>query len=129
MAEARKPVSRKRTASPERAALMREVLGLIGERWTLLVVNALVEHDTMRFSRLHEAVGQVSQKMLTKTLRRLERDGLVERTVHPTVPPHVDYELTKLGRSLGEAVCEIWQWVDKHTDDVVRARSRFDTKR
>jgi DNA-binding HxlR family transcriptional regulator len=64
--------------------------------------------------------------MLTKTLRQLERDGLVTRTVHPVVPPHVDYELTPLGQSLGEAVCSVWLWVEQHMHDVQRSRRSFD---
>lgn len=119
---------RRRVASPERAALLREVLGLVGEKWTLLVVNALTELGTLRFSRLHAEVGDVSQKMLTKTLRRLERDGLLQRTVYPTVPPHVEYSLTPLGRSLGDAVCVIWEWTEKHANDVKKSRAVYDER-
>ena len=68
----------------------------------------------------------ISQKMLTKTLRQLERDGLVTRRVHPVIPPRVDYKLTRLGESLGEAVCGIWVWAEKHGRDVERARRAYD---
>lgn len=105
--------------------LVREVLERVADKWTLLVIMAL-EDGHLRFSRIREKVGGVSQKMLTKTLRQLERDGLVTRTVHPVVPPHVDYELTPLGHSLGEAVCSVWLWVEKHVHDVQRSRRAFD---
>ena len=105
--------------------LVREVLERVADKWTLLVIVAL-EDGRLRFSRIREKVGGVSQKMLTKTLRQLERDGLVTRTVHPVVPPHVDYELTPLGESLGEAVCSVWLWVEQHMHDVQRSRRSFD---
>src|SRR5262245_36121739 len=87
--------------------LVRDVLERIADKWTLLVLDAL-EGGELRFTRIREKVGGVSQKMLTKTLRQLERDGLVTRTVHPVVPPHVDYKLTPLGESLAESVCGVW---------------------
>jgi DNA-binding HxlR family transcriptional regulator len=82
----------------------------------------------LRFTQLRDRIGGVSQKMLTKTLRHLERDGLVTRRVHPVVPPHVDYELTPLGGALAEAVCVLWGWVDSHLDEVEAARSAFDRR-
>jgi DNA-binding HxlR family transcriptional regulator len=105
--------------------LVRELLSRIADKWTLLVIEALEHGDPMRFSRLQESVGGVSQKMLTKTLRQLERDGLVTRHVHPVIPPHVDYQLTELGRSLGEAVCGIWIWVEANAAAVDKARREF----
>ena len=87
---------------------------------------ALEREEDTRFTRLQERIGGVSQKMLTKTLRQLERDGLVTRRVHATVPPRVDYTLTPLGESLGEAVCGMWMWVEKHADAVETARRSFD---
>ncbi len=93
---------------------MREILERIADKWTLLVIDALDGERELQFSRLQQRVGGVSQKMLTKTLRQLERDGLVTRRVHATVPPRVDYRLTPLGEKLGEAVCGIWLWVDAH---------------
>jgi DNA-binding HxlR family transcriptional regulator len=80
----------------------------------------------MRFSRLRDEVGSVSQKMLTKTLRQLERDGLVSRYVHPVIPPRVDYQLTPLGRSLLDKVCGIWDWVETHMNEMELARRQFD---
>ncbi|HUJ60224.1 MAG TPA: helix-turn-helix domain-containing protein [Kofleriaceae bacterium] len=112
-----------------REALVREMLGRVGDKWTLLVIDALVDAGELRFSRLRDAIGGISQKMLTKTLRELERDGLVTRRVHPTVPPRVDYKLTRLGEQLGESVCGIWEWVDEHLAAVERARRAYDARR
>jgi len=81
-------------STPEIDALVREIIGRIADKWTMLVLEVLAEHGTVRFTRLGELVGGVSQKMLTKTLRQMEYDGLVTRTVHPVIPPHVDYKLT-----------------------------------
>lgn len=75
------------------------------------------------FHRLNEAIGGISQKMLTKTLRAMEADGLVTRTVHPVVPPHVDYELTARGRSLGEAFCGVWTWAETHREAIFASRA------
>ena len=79
----------------------------------------------VRFTRLGQLVGDISQKMLTKTVRQMESDGLVTRTIHPVIPPRVDYELTELGRSLGEAFCGVWIWVEEHSDEIERARVAF----
>jgi len=120
----------RRQLTPEeetrKEALVREMLGRIADAWTLLVLDALDDGRAARFSRLRERVGGISQKMLTKTLRQLERDGLVQRTVHPEVPPRVEYRLTPLGRSLGAAVCGVWEWVEKNLERVERARRSYD---
>ncbi len=105
--------------------LVRELLDRVADKWTLLVIEALESGQPVRFSRLREQVTGVSQKMLTKTLRQLERDGLLTRRVHPVIPPHVDYTLTDSGRSLGEAVCGIWIWVEANADSVAAARQAF----
>jgi DNA-binding HxlR family transcriptional regulator len=118
-----------RATTPDSERMVREVLERVADKWTLLVLDALETGGEQRFTRVREAVGDISQKMLTKTLRQLERDGLVRRTVHPVVPPHVDYALTPLGLSLAEAVCGIWLWVEAHQNDVERARSAFDGRR
>jgi DNA-binding HxlR family transcriptional regulator len=110
----------------EKEALVHEILGRIADKWTLLIIDVLGEHGVVRFTELRRHVGGISQKMLTKTLRQMERDGLVTRRVHPVIPPHVDYELSPLGESLGEAVCSIWTWVDRHMNDVAKARRAFD---
>ena len=91
----------------------------------MLILEALTENGVMRFTRLGEAVTGISQKMLTKTLRQLERDGLIERTVHPVIPPHVDYRLTHLGGTLSEAFCGVWEWAERYYADVARSRSAF----
>ena len=108
--------------------LAREMLGRIADKWTLSVIEVLEEQGEMRFTRILEALSTISQKMLTKTLRQMECDGLVTRHVHPVVPPRVDYRLTPLGESLGEAACSIWLWVDKHYEDVVKWRKAFDKR-
>jgi DNA-binding HxlR family transcriptional regulator len=115
-------------SDPNKEAMVREMLGRIADKWTLLVIEALDRETDIRFSRLQERVGSISQKMLTKTLRNLERDGLVTRRVHPTVPPRVDYRLTPLGESLGEAVCGMWMWVERHVNAVEEARRTFDDR-
>lgn len=113
-------------ALSRKEALVREILGRVADKWTLLVIEALESEGEIRFSRLREKIGGVSQKMLTKTLRQLERDGLVTRRVHAVVPPRVDYTLTPLGESLGESVCGIWLWVEAHMGDVERSRRAYD---
>jgi DNA-binding HxlR family transcriptional regulator len=115
--------------APEKEALVREMLDRVGDKWTLLVIEELGSGGELRFTQLRDRIGQVSQKMLTKTLRELERDGLVTRRVHPVVPPRVDYRLTKLGEALGEAVCGIWTWVEAHLKDVERSRRAYDRQK
>jgi DNA-binding HxlR family transcriptional regulator len=113
----------------QKEAMVREMLERVGDKWTLLVIEELGSGGELRFTQLRDRIGNVSQKMLTKTLRDLERHGLVSRRVHPVVPPRVDYKLTKLGEELGEAVCGIWTWVEKHMKDVLRARQAYDARR
>ena len=115
-------------AAIDKEALVRELLGRIADKWTLMVIDALGEQGQLRFSRLRDHIGGVSQKMLTKTLRQLERDGLVTRRVYPEVPPRVEYRLTALGESLGESVCGVWQGVEAHGKDVERSRRAHDRK-
>ena len=112
----------------EAELLLREILERVADKWTLIVVDALGESGEMRFTALRSAIGGISQKMLTRTLRQMERDGLVTRHVHPVIPPRVDYKLTPLGESLGEAVCGVWTWVERHMKDVARARRSFDAR-
>jgi DNA-binding HxlR family transcriptional regulator len=106
----------------------REILDLVADKWTLLVIEVLSEARKLRFTRIQEQVGDISQKMLTKTLRQMERYGLVTRHVHPVIPPHVDYRITELGESLGEAVCGIWQWKEANYERVTAAREAFDAR-
>jgi DNA-binding HxlR family transcriptional regulator len=112
---------------PKLDALVREIIERVADKWTMLVLEVLEEHGVVRFTRLGELVGGVSQKMLTKTVRQMERDGLVTRTVHPVIPPRVEYELTDLGRSLGEAFCGVWIWAERHGAEIERARGEFDS--
>ena len=102
-----------------------EVLARVGDKWTVLVVSTLGD-GAKRFNELRRALGSISQRMLTLTLRGLERDGLVTRTVYPTIPPRVDYELTTLGRSLLEPVSELGLWARRNRPAIQDARRRFD---
>lgn len=99
----------------------RRVLNLIADRWTALVIYAL-DHETRRYSELEKMVGGISQKMLTQTLRSLERDGIVARTVYPVVPPHVEYALTPLGTTLIEALRSLCLWAQENLSAVEAAR-------
>jgi DNA-binding HxlR family transcriptional regulator len=110
---------------PEDCRAVSEVLARVGDKWTVLIVSTLGD-GRMRFNELRRALGSISQRMLTLTLRALERDGLVTRTVFPTVPPRVDYELTKLGRSLLEPVSALGLWARKNRAGIQDARRRFD---
>src|SRR5882757_6367557 len=103
----------------------REIIGRVADKWTLPILEVLEEHGTMRFTRLGTLVPGISQKMLTKTVRQMESDGLVKRTVYPVIPPHVEYELTALGRSLSAAFCGVWIWAEAHHDEITRARRAF----
>jgi DNA-binding HxlR family transcriptional regulator len=110
---------------PEECRGISEVLARVGDKWTVLVVSAL-GHGPKRFNELRRGLGSISQRMLTLTLRALERDGLVKRTVFPTIPPRVDYELTALGRSLLEPVTELSDWARANRATMDKARARFD---
>jgi DNA-binding HxlR family transcriptional regulator len=104
----------------------RQVLTRIADKWTMLVITLLAEDEKLRFSELRRQIEGISQKMLTQTLRGLERDGLVTRTVYPTVPVTVEYRLTDLGRSLGETVGAIRSWAYAKMDEIEAARERYD---
>ena len=104
----------------------RQVLGRVANKWTMLVISALSDEDVLRFSELRRRVEGVTQKVLTQTLRGLERDGLVERTVYPTVPVTVEYRLTPLGKSLASAVSVIKAWAYANIEELERARERYD---
>jgi len=110
---------------PEDCRAISQVLARVGDKWTVLVVSNLGD-GPKRFNELRKALGSISQRMLTLTLRGLERDGLVTRTAYPTIPPRVDYELTKLGRSLLEPVNGLSLWARKHRLAMEDARTRFD---
>ena len=108
-------------------ASVRELLSRIGDKWTVLVVR-LLRHGPRRFSELKREIDGVSQRMLTLTLRGLERDGILTRRVYPTTPPRVDYELTSLGHSLREPVEALGDWAFAHVDTIERARREFDQR-
>ena len=107
------------------ACEIRDLLDRLADKWSLLVVELLGE-GTRRFTELRRHIDGISQRMLTLTLRRLERDGLVARTVHPVVPPRVDYELTPLGASLLEAIGPLVAWTREHRDEIAGARVAYD---
>ena len=106
---------------------VREVLDRIGDKWSVLVVGLLGD-GPRRFSELRRTIDGISQRMLTLTLRGLERDGLVTRTLYPTIPPRVDYELTSLGRTLLEPIMTLHHWAAKNRSAIQEARARFDAR-
>jgi len=110
-----------------RCQVANDVISLVGDKWSVLVVSTL-GGGVMRFSEIKRAVEGVSQKMLTTTLRGLERDGYLTRTVYPTVPPRVDYELTKLGFELLEPVLALGQWAITNHARVLEARRAYDAR-
>ena len=114
---------------PRVEALVTELIGRVADKWTMLILEVLEEHGELRFTRIADHVPGISQKMLTQTLRQMERDGLVVRTVHPVVPPKVEYRLTKLVQSLGQAFCGVWVWAAKNLGEIERARADFDQRR
>jgi len=113
---------------PKIEALVNDLIGRVADKWTMLVLEVLAAKGELRFTRLSELVEGISQKMLTQTLRQMERDGLITRTVHPVVPPKVEYKLTHLGLSLGAAFCGVWVWAAENLKYVEQARREFDGK-
>lgn len=113
---------------PKVDELVNETIARVADKWTLLVLEELEEAGARRFSDLARAVPRISQKMLTQTLRQMEREGLVTRTVYPQVPPRVEYELTELGHELGEAFCGVWTWAEKNIARIEAARSAYDAR-
>jgi DNA-binding HxlR family transcriptional regulator len=104
---------------------MGDILNRIGDKWSVMVVGHLTR-KTMRFNELRHAIGGISQRMLTLTLRNLERDGLVTRTVYPEIPPRVEYQLTELGRTLTGPLDTLWNWAAEHMHSVTEARENYD---
>lgn len=109
-------------------ALVTEVIGRVADKWTMLILEALADHGELRFTRIGRLVPGISQKMLTQTLRQMERDGLVVRTVHPVIPPRVEYRLTDLGIGLGAAFCGVWLWAEANLERIETARRSFDAR-
>jgi DNA-binding HxlR family transcriptional regulator len=112
----------------ERYCPTRVVLGRIADKWTVLIMNVLSSGAPRRFNELRRSIEGISQKMLTQTLRDLERDGLIARTVYPEVPPRVEYRLTALGQTLREPVRELARWAHEHFDEIQRAQAAFDAR-
>ena len=106
----------------------REMLVRVADKWSMYVIHVLAEAGTLRFSELRRRVDGVSQRMLTVTLRGLERDGLVTRRIFPEVPPRVEYELTPLGSTLRDIVHELIEWSGAHLAEVDSARARYDAQ-
>ncbi len=107
---------------------VRDVLNRIGDKWSLLVIHLLSDR-TRRFTELRNAIDGISQRMLTVTLRGLERDGLVTRTVHPVVPPRVDYTLTDLGHSLSATITDLVKWAEHNRPNIDNARKAYDQRK
>jgi DNA-binding HxlR family transcriptional regulator len=106
---------------------VRQILDRIADKWSLLAI-ALLEGRTLRFSELRREIDGISQRMLTVTLRQLERDGLVTRTVYPVVPPRVEYALTPLGGTLHATIQALVSWTEAHQDEVAAARAAYDAR-
>ena len=106
---------------------VRQILDRVADKWSLLVI-ALLDQRSLRFTELKRKIDGVSQRMLTRTLRHLERDGLVERTVFPTVPPRVDYALTPLGVSLHTTIKALVVWTEGHQNEIASARNDYDRR-
>jgi DNA-binding HxlR family transcriptional regulator len=116
-------------SDPAVDALVTEVIGQVADKWTMLILEELAGAEHLRFTQIGRLVPGISQKMLTQTLRQMEREGLVTRTIHPVVPPRVDYRLTDLGLSLGEAFCGVWQWAEANHARIQASRDSFDAQR
>ncbi|MFI6929873.1 winged helix-turn-helix transcriptional regulator [Streptomyces sp. NPDC050287] len=106
---------------------VRQILDRVADKWSLLVI-ALLENRRLRFTELRREIDGISQRMLTVTLRSLERDGLVKRTVHPVVPPRVEYELTPLGGTLHATIRSLVTWTEAHQEEIAAARSAYDSR-
>jgi DNA-binding HxlR family transcriptional regulator len=120
MAAVKRDSSSGRTACP-----IRDVLHRVGDRWSLLVLCTLAENGALRFGAIRSRIEDISMRMLVQTLRRLEQDGFLSRTVYPTNPPCVEYSLTSLGLSLQEVVSELVRWARRNRQRVHEARRRF----
>ena len=124
--QVRRQLAAEEPLDPRVEMLVTEVIGRVADKWTMIILDLLAEHGTRRFSELEKQVRGISQKMLSQTLRGMEREGLLTRTVHPEVPPRVEYRLTDLGLTLGEAFCGVWKWAQHNLESIEQARSAFD---
>jgi DNA-binding HxlR family transcriptional regulator len=114
-------------ASEPSACRAREVLQRVGDKWSVYVID-LLGQGTMRFSELHRSIDGITARMLTVTLRGLERDGIVTRTIHPVIPPRVDYALTPMGQTLLDTIGRLVIWTDSHLPEIEAARAVYDAK-
>jgi DNA-binding HxlR family transcriptional regulator len=115
-------------ASEPSTCRAREVLQRVGDKWSVLVID-LLGQGTKRFTELHRAVDGITARMLTVTLRGLERDGIVTRTLHPVIPPRVEYALTPMGRTLLDTIGQLVTWTDSHLPEIEAARAAYDARR
>ncbi len=113
---------------PKIETLVKELIACVADKWTMQILDVLTDCGELRFSRLADQILGISQKMLTQTLRRMERDGLVRRTVFAVVPPKVEYRLTSLGIGLGSAFCGVWVWAAENFEGVETARQNYDSR-
>ena len=113
---------------PKVDELVNDTIGRVADKWTFLLIEAREDRTAKRFSQLAREVPGISQKMLTQTLRQMEREGLVSRTVFPEVPPRVEYALTDLGFELGEAFCGVWHWAEANIERIEQARAEYDAR-
>ena len=109
------------------ACRAREVLQRVGDKWSMYVIDML-GHGTKRFSELHRSVDGITARMLTVTLRGLERDGIVTRTIHPVIPPRVEYDLTPMGLTLLDTIGQLVAWADSHLEEIDAARAAYDAR-
>lgn len=116
------------TSKSANCLAMSDVLNRIGDKWSVMVVGMLGRHGTLRFNELKRLINGVSQRMLTLTLRNLERDGLVSRTIYPEVPPRVEYSLTEMGKTLQEPIDGLWNWSAEHHMSIIDARAVYDAR-
>jgi DNA-binding HxlR family transcriptional regulator len=116
-----------RRVEDTKACELRDLLDRLADKWSLLVVELLGD-GSRRFSELRREIDGISQRMLTVTLRQLERDGMVRRTVHPVIPPRVDYELTPLGTTLLDTIQPLVAWTRAHRDEIAEARLSYDAR-
>ncbi|WP_297103609.1 helix-turn-helix domain-containing protein [uncultured Devosia sp.] len=116
------------TSQHSNCSAMSDVLNRIGDKWSVMVVGMLGRNGTLRFNELKRMINGVSQRMLTLTLRNLERDGLVTRTIYPEVPPRVEYSLTELGKTLQVPISALWDWSAENHGAIVEARAIYDAR-
>lgn len=116
------------TSKSSNCTAMSDVLNRIGDKWSVMVVGTLGRNGTLRFNELKRMINGVSQRMLTLTLRNLERDGLVTRTIYPEVPPRVEYTLTEMGKTLDGPISKLWDWSSEHHGAILEARAIYDAR-